>query len=144
MYSMFLSRRWISVTCLVSYSCLFGLPLSTLAQFVDKGKHVEVAKGTHLCLNPLMDQANGSLDPDRAFWKVTSGMRSNGTQTVSAFIREREYDRLSGDTTIKETRYDQDYAILFKRDPEHEGMVLMVSPQDGRIEATAEVCQKQK
>lgn len=144
MYSMPLSRQWLTVTFLVSHSYLFGLPLSTLAQFVDKGEHVQVAKGTHLCLNPIMDQAKGSLDPGRVFWKVTSGMRPNGTQTVSMFIKERVYDRLSGDTKIKEMRYDQDYAILFKKDPEHKGMVLMVSPQDGRIEATAEVCQKEK
>ena len=141
---MLLSLRWITVTFLVSHSCVFGLPLSTLAQFVDKGAHVQVAKGTHLCLNAIMDQAKGSLDPGRVFWKVTSGMRPNGTQTVSAFIKERVYDRLSGDTKLKETRYDQDYAILFKRDPEHDGMVLMVSPQDGRIEGTAEVCQIKK
>jgi hypothetical protein len=144
MYSMFLSRRWITVTFLASHSWLFGFPLSTLAQFVDKGDHVEVAKGTLLCVNPILDKAKGSLDSGRVFWKVTSAMRSNGTQTLSAFITERVYDRSSGNTEIKEMRYDQDYAILFKRDPEHKGMVLMVSPQDGRIEATAEVCQKKK
>jgi hypothetical protein len=141
---MLLSLRWITVTFLVSHSCVFGLPLSTLAQFVDKAEHVQVAKGTHLCVNPMMEHAKVALDQGHIFWKVTSGMRANGTQTVSAFIKERVYDRLSGDTKIMETRYDQDYAVLFKRDPDHKGMVLMVSPQDGRIEATAEVCQIKK
>lgn len=126
------------VACLV---LVLLSPLTVFAQFVDKGDFVQVAKGTYLCSNRLMDQAKGSLDPGRIFWKVTSATRPNGTQTVSAFINETVYDRLSGDTKVTQKRYDQDYAILFKRDPAHKGMVFMVSPQDGRIEATAEVCQ---
>ena len=123
---------------------VLGFPLSAFAQFVDRGDYVQVAKGTHLCSNFIMDQAKGSLDPGRVFWKVTSAPRPNGTQTISAFINETLYDRLSGDTKVTQRRYDEDFAIYFKRDPTHEGMVLLISPQDGRIEATTEVCQKKK
>jgi hypothetical protein len=89
-----------------------------------------------------MEQAKGSLDPGRIFWKVTSQRRSNGTQTVSAFVREQVYDRFSGDMKIREARYDEDYAVLFKRDPAHEGMVLLISPKDGHVEATVEICRR--
>ncbi len=54
------------------------------------------------------------------------------------------YDSKSGDTTIKETLYQEDYATFFKRDPEHKGMLLMISPEDGRVEAIVEVCEKKK
>lgn len=123
---------------------LLAVPLSVSAQFVDRGSQVEVVKGTRLCSNTTMEQAKGSLDPGRIFWKVTSQRRSNGTQTISAFIQEQVYDRLSGDTKIREARYDDDYAILFKRDPTHVGMVFLISPKDGRIEATVEVCKKKQ
>ena len=69
-------------------------------------------------------------------------MRSNGTQTVTALVRESVYDSKSGDTTIKESLYQEDYATFFKRDPEHKGMLLMISPQDGKVEAIVEVCEK--
>jgi hypothetical protein len=121
---------------------LFGFPLSTLAQFIDKGDRVEVVKGTRLCSNVKMEKAKGSRDPGRVSWRVTSKMRSNGTQTVAAFVHEDVYDSKSGDTRIKETLYQEDYATFFKRDPEHKGMLLMISPQDGRVEAIVEVCEK--
>lgn len=123
---------------------LLAVPHSVSAQFVDRGSQVEVVKGTRLCSNTTMEQAKGSLEPGRIFWKVTSQRRSNGTQTISAFIQEQVYDRLSGDTKIREARYDEDYAILFKRDPAHVGMVFLISPKDGRIEATVEVCKKKQ
>jgi hypothetical protein len=123
---------------------LVGFPMSTLAQFIDKGDRVEVGKGTRLCSNMKMETARGALDPGRVFWKVTSKMRSNGTQTVAAFVHEKIYDSKSGDTTIKETLYQEDYATFFKRDPERKGMLLMISPQDGRVEAIVEVCEKKK
>ena len=121
---------------------VFWSPLSVFAQIIDKGEHVEVVKGTRLCSNTTMEQAKGSLDPGRIFWKVTSQRRSNGTQTITAFIQEQVYDRLSGDMNTKEARYDEDYAIQFKRDPAHPGMIFLVSPKDGRIEATVEVYEK--
>jgi len=121
---------------------VIGLPASGFAQFVDKGKYVEVAKGTKLCSNVIMEQSKGALDPGKVFWRVTSKVRANGTQTVAAFVLETKYDRNSGETTIKESRYDEDYATFFKRAPEHKGMLLMVSPQDGRVEAIVEVCEK--
>jgi hypothetical protein len=123
---------------------LIGFPLSAFAQFIDKGASVEVGKGTKLCSNVKMEQAKGSRDPGRVFWRVTSKMRSNGTQSVAAFVQEEFYDTKSGDTSIKETVYQEDYATFFKRDPEHKGMLLMVSPQDGRVEAIVEVCEKRK
>jgi len=121
---------------------LIGFPMGGLAQFTDRGDKVEVEKGTKLCSNIAMETAKGSLDPGRVFWKVTSKMRSNGTQTVAAFVREKFYDNKSGDTSIKESLYQEDYATFFKRDPEHKGMLLMISPQDGRVEAIVEVCGK--
>jgi hypothetical protein len=123
---------------------VIGLPASVFAQFIDKGDYVEVKKGTTLCSNIKMEQAKGVFDPGKVFWRVTSNVRANGTQTVAAIIHETMYDRKSGDTTIKESHYDEDYATFFKRDPEHKGMLLMVSPQDGRVQAIVEVCQKRK
>ena len=113
-----------------------------LAQFTDKGDKVEVEKGTKLCSNFAVETAKGSLDPSRVSWRVTSKMRSNGTQTVAAFVHEKIYDSKSGDTRSKESLYQEDYATFFKRDPEHKGMLLMISPQDGRVEAIVEVCKK--
>ena len=121
---------------------LIGFPMGGLAQFTDRGDKVEVEKGTKLCSNIAMETAKGSLDPGRVFWKVTSKMRSNGTQTVAAFVHEKIYDSKSGDTRSKESLYQEDYATFFKRDPEHKGMLLMISPQDGRVEAIVEVCGK--
>jgi hypothetical protein len=123
---------------------IIGFPLSAYAQFIDKGDRVEVGKGTRLCSNLKMEQAKGSRDPGRLFWVVKSKMRSNGTQSVSAFTQEDDYDTKSGDTSIKETMYQEDYATFFKRDPEHQGMLLMISPHDGSIEAVVEVCNKKK
>jgi hypothetical protein len=127
---------------------LLGFPTSGFAQFADKGDKVEVGKGTRLCSNSELDKAKGSLegslDRPRVFWKVTSKMRSNGTQTVAAFIHEKVYDSKSGDTTIKERLHQEDYATFFKRDPEHKGMLLMISPEDGRVEALVEVCKNKK
>ena len=121
---------------------LIGFPMGGLAQFTDKGDKVEVEKGTKLCSNIAMETAKGSLDPSRVSWRVTSKMRSNGTQSVAAFVREKVYDSKSGDTRITESIYNEDYATFFKRDPEHKGMLLMISPQDGRVEAIVEVCKK--
>ena len=129
---------------LLALPIVIGLPVSGFAQFIDKGDHVEVKKGTTLCSNIKMEQAKGGLDPGRIFWRVTSPMRANGTQTVAAFVHETVYDRKSGETTIKENRYDEDYATFFKRDPEHKGILLMISPQDGRVEAIVEVCKKKQ
>lgn len=123
---------------------VLGLSASGFAQFVDKGEYVEVAKGTKLCSNIILEKSKGAFEPGKLFWRVTSNVRANGTQSVATFVLETMYDRKSGETTIKERRYDEDYATFFKRDPEHKGMLLMVSPQDGRIEAIVEVCKKKK
>lgn len=121
-----------------------GVPAGVFAQFSERGEYIEVAKGTKLCPNMVLDRSKGMLDPKRGFWRVTSKARANGTQTVAAFVFETVYDRQSGDTTIKESRYDEDYATFFKKDPEHKGMVLMIGPQHGRVEAVVEVCPKRK
>jgi hypothetical protein len=123
---------------------IIGFPISSFAQFVEKGEYVEVAKGTKLCPNVILENSKGMLDPEKLYWRVTSKARVNGTQTVTAFVLESLYNRESGETTIKERRYDDDYATFFKRDPEHKGMLLMISPKDGRVEATVEVCGKKK
>ncbi|GKS63932.1 hypothetical protein YTPLAS72_12360 [Nitrospira sp.] len=126
---------WLLVIIIIS-----GLPLSGFAQFVDTGEYVEVAKGTKLCPTVILEKAKGMGDPENVYWRVTSKVRANGTQTVVAVVLETEYDRKSGETTIKERRYDEDYATFFRRSPEHKGMLLMISPQDGRVEATVEIC----
>jgi hypothetical protein len=122
---------------------VLGLPLSAFPQFVDKGEYVEVAKGTKLCPNVILESSKRTHDPENLYC-VVSKARGNGTQTVTVVMVEALYDRQSGETTIKERRYDEDYATFFKRDPEHKGMLLMISPKDGRVEATVEVCRKKK
>jgi len=121
-----------------------GFPLSGFAQFVERGEYVEVSKGVKLCSNATLDTTNGMLDPENRFWRVTSKARANGTQTVDAFILESTYDRKSGETTIEERQYDEGYATRFKRAVEHKGMLLMVSPRNGQVEATVEICRKSK
>jgi len=125
-------------------SLLSGFPTPGLAQFIDRGGRVEVQKGTKLCSHVEREGAKRSQEPGRVYWRVTSKMRSNGTQTVAAFVHETTYDSKSGDTTITERIHQEDYATFFKRDPEHKEMLLMISPQDGRVEQTVEVCEKKK
>ena len=127
---------------LLILTIVIGFPLSGFAQFVDRGDFVEVSKGVKLCLNATMDVSNGMFDPENRFWRVMSKPRLNGTQTVEAFVLERVYDRKSGETTIEAHPYDEGYATLFKRATEQKGMLLMVSPRDGQVEATVEICRK--
>ena len=129
---------------LLVFAIAIGSPMSGAAQFVDKGEYVEVAQGTKLCPNVILEKSKGRLDPENVYWRVTSKVRANGTQTVAEFVLEALYDRNSGETTIKERRSDENYATLFKRSPEHKGMLLMISPKDGRVEATVEICGKRK
>lgn len=126
------------------FAIVIGYPLVGFAQFVDRGEFVEVAKGTKLCPEAILEQSKNTFDQENVYWRVSSKVRANGTQTVTAFVREALYDRMSGDTTITERRYDEDYATFFKRSPEHKGMFLMISPKDGRVEATVEICGKKK
>ena len=128
---------------LLVLAIVIGFPLSAFPQFVDKGEYVEVPKGTKLCPNVILAKSKGMLDPENLYWRVTSKVRANGTQTVDAFVLESSYDRQSGDTTIKERR-DDNYATLFKRDLEHKGMLLMVSPRDGEVQAIIEICKNKK
>jgi hypothetical protein len=110
-----------------------GYPLASFGQVVDKGEYVEMAKGMKLCSNAILEQSKRIFDPENVYWRVSSKVRANGTQTVAAFVIEALYDRKSGETTITEHRYDEDYATFFKRSPEHKGMFLMISPKDGRV-----------
>ena len=121
-----------------------GLPAVGLAQFSDKGNNVEVKKGTRLCSSVAVDGVRGTLNQRPIFWKVTSPIRANGTQTVSALVHETVYNRTSGDTTTVENPYDEDFATFFKRAPEHTGMLQMISPQDGNLQAIVEICRKGK
>lgn len=123
---------------------VIGLPAAGFAQFSDKGDGVEVKKGTRLCSSIANAGIRGTFDERRIFWKVTSPMRVNGTQTVSAFVQETVYDRQSGDTTTMEHAYNEDFATFFRRVPEYKGMLQMISPQDGSVEANVEICQKEK
>ena len=117
-----------------------GVPTATLAQFSDKGDHVEVKKGTRLCSSMAVDGIKGTLNQRPIFWRVTSPLRANGTQAVSALVDETIYNRQSGDTTTVE----KPYAIFFKRALEYKGMLQMISPQDGSVQAIVEVCPKRK
>jgi len=123
---------------------VIGVPAAGLAQFRDKGDHVEVKKGTRLCSSIMGDGVRETLNRRPIFWRVTSSIRANGTQTVSALVHETVYDRSSGDTTIIENPYEENFAILFRRDPKHKGMLQMLSPRDGSIQAIVEICPKEK
>jgi hypothetical protein len=123
---------------------VIGVPAAGLAQFRDKGDHVEVKKGTRLCSSIAVDGVRGTLNQRPIFWRVTSPIRANGTQTVSALVHETVYNRQSGDTTTVENPYDEDFATFFKRAPEHNGMLQMISPQDGSVQAIVEICRKEK
>lgn len=123
---------------------VIGVPAAGLAQFNDKGDHVEVKKGTRLCSSIAVDGVRGTLNQRPIFWKVTSHIRANGTQTVSALVHETVYNRQSGDTTTVENPYDEDFATFFKRAPGNEGMLQMISPRDGNLQAIVEICQKGK
>ena len=123
---------------------VIGVPAAGLAQYSDKGDHVEVRKGTRLCSSIAVEGVRGSLNQRPIFWRVTSPMRANGTQTVSALVHETVYNRQSGDTTTVENPYDEDFATFFKRAPEHNGMLQMISPQDGSVQAIVEICRKEK
>ena len=105
---------------------------------------VQHFSGVKLCSNATLDTSNGILDPENRFWRVTSNARQNGTQTVDAFVFESSYDRQSGETRIEERQYDDSYATLFKRALEHKGMLLIVSPRDGQVEATVGICRRKK
>ena len=121
-----------------------GMPAAGLAQFIDKGKYVEVRKGTRLWASIAVDGVRGTLNQRPIFWRVTSSMRINGTQTVSALVHETVYNRSSGDTTTVENAYDVDFATFFKRSPEYKGMLQMISPQDQSVQAIVEICGKAK
>jgi hypothetical protein len=130
---------------LLVFAMVIGLPAAGFAQFSDKGDHVEVKKGTTLCSSFAVDGVPRTADLRRTFWRVMSPMRVNGTQTVSALIHETVYNRQSGDTTTVESAYpDEKLATFFKRDTEHNGMLQMISPQDGSLQAIVEICQKGK
>lgn len=129
---------------LLMFAMVIGLPAAGFAQFSDKGDHVEVKKGTTLCSSFAVDGVSRTAVLRHIFWRVTSPMRVNGTQTVSAFVQETVYDRQSGDTTTMEHAYNEDFATFFRRVPEYKGMLQMISPQDGSVEANVEICQKEK
>jgi hypothetical protein len=137
--SVMVMLRYLFVSALV-----IGVPTATLAQWSDKGDHVEVKKGTRLCSSIAVDGVRGTLNQRPIFWKVTSLLRANGTQAVSALIHETVYNRQSGDTTTVEKPYDEDFAIVFKRASEYKGMLQMISPQDGSVQAIVQVCPRTK
>jgi len=62
---------------------------------VDKGEYVDVAKGTKLCSNVILEKSKGKLDSEKFFWRLTSSVRTNGTQTIAAFVFDTVYDRQS-------------------------------------------------
>ena len=126
------------------FAMVIGLPAAGFAQFSDKGDRVEVKKGTTLCSSIAVDGVRGTLNQRPIFWRVTSAIRANGTQTVSALVHEKVYNRSSGDTITVENPYDEDFATFFKRAPEHKGMLEMISPQDESLQAIVEICPKGK
>lgn len=123
---------------------VIAVPAAGLAQFSDRGAHVEVKKGTRLCSSIAVDGVRGTLNQRPIFWRVTSPIRANGTQAVSALVHETVYNRSSGDTTTVENSYDENFATFFKRDPQHQGMLQMISPRDGSLQAIVEICRKEE
>lgn len=119
-----------------------GFPVAGMGASGSAGPYTEVAKGTRLCVDAGHNQFGGVRGSGKVFWKVMSRPRINGTQTVAAFVLETIYDPQSGDTNIRESRYDEAYALFFIRDPERQNIWLMISPKDGRVEATVGICQK--
>ena len=109
------------------------------AQFIDRDHYVEVKKRTKFYSDVDRERKKGSQYPGREFWVVTIKMRSNRTQTVESFTQETVYDRESGEKRLRERKSRENYATFFKRDPDHKGMLLMLSPEDGSVEAT--VCE---
>lgn len=103
-----------------------------------------VSKGVKLCSNAILDASNRTLGLEDRYWRVTSKARANGTQMVEGLVLESSYNRKTGETTIEERQFDDDYAIRFKRAPDQKGMLLMISPRDGQVEATVEICRKNK
>ena len=132
------------VVILVLSIFTLSIPIPGGAQVAGQGSYTEVAKGTRLCSDAALDQSRAVRDPGKIFWKVMSRPRVNGTQTVAAFVIETIYDRQSGDTNIRESRYDEEYAAFFMRDPERQGVWLMISLEDGKVEATVAICSKKK
>ena len=127
---------------LLVLALVLGVPSSGFAQFVDQGEYVVVSKGVNLCTNDTIDSSHRMLDTENRFWRVISTVRANGTQVVEGFVLESSYDRQSGETTIEARPYDDKYAKRFKRSVEHKGMLIMVSPRDGEVEATVGICRK--
>ena len=124
---------------------VIGLPAAGLAQFSDRGDHVEVKKGTRLCSSIAVEGIQRTVDQLRTFWRVRSPMRVNGTQTVSALVYETVYNRQSGNTTTVENAYpNEEFATFFKRAPEYKEMLQMISPRDGSLKAIVEICRKGK
>ena len=135
----------LKVLHLLVLAMVIGVPAAGLAQFSDKGAHVEVNKGTRLCSSIGVDGVSRTADLRGIFWRVTSPMRVNGTQTVSALVHETIYNRQSGDTTTIESAYpDENFATFFKRAPQHKGKLQMISPRDGSLQAIVEICRKDK
>jgi hypothetical protein len=134
----------LKVLCLFVSAIVIGVPTVGLAQFIDKGDHVEVRTGTRLCSSVAVDGVRETLNHSPIFWRVTSPIRVNGTQAVSALVHETVYNRSSGNTTTVENSYDENFATFFKRDPEHKGMLQMISPRDGSLQAIVEICGKGK
>lgn len=110
---------------LLVFAMVIGLPAAGFAQFSDKGGRVEVKKGTRLCSSIAVDGVQHSFDQRTIFWRVTSPRKSGNTSTV-------------------ENAYDEDFATFFKRAPEHKGMLQMISPQDGSVQAIVEICKKEQ
>ena len=130
---------------LVVSAMVIGMPAAGLAQFSDKGNHVEVRNGTKLCSSIAVDGVPRTAVLRRVFWRVTSSMRINGTQTVSARVHETFYNRETGDTTTVDNAYpDENLATFFKKAPDHKGMLQMISPQDGSLQAIVEICRNDK
>ena len=123
---------------------VIAVPAAGLAQFNDRGAHVEVKKGTRLCSSIAVDGVRGTLNQRPIFWRVTSPIRANGTQAVSALVHETVYNRQSGNTTTGENPYDEEFATFFKRAPEPKGMLQMISPLEGTVQAIVEICRKDK
>jgi hypothetical protein len=55
-------------------------------------------------------------------------------------VSDDHWNANSGDTITVENAYDANVATFFKRASEHKGMLEMISPQDGTLQAIVEIC----
>ena len=94
---------------------VIGVPAAGLAQFSDKGDHVEVKKGTRLCSSLAVDGVQRTVDQRRIF---LAPRRITGEQDVSVLAkpyRGIDRDHVSR-VEVDDAGHRQAWAIAEHRD----------------------------